>query len=97
MILLPAPGPPPRFDAQMDPRIVVHPPQSSLGVQPPGSLVAQNLYPGLQLLPIEQSRATAEPIPAIWPHLKIKQIPIIWPKGVIKPVQGSVNAQLAGK
>jgi hypothetical protein len=40
-------------DAEIDPKIIVHPPQSSIGVQPPGTPMAQNVYPNLQMLPIE--------------------------------------------
>jgi hypothetical protein len=34
-------------------KIIVHPPQSSIGVNPPGTPMAQNEYPHLQMLPIE--------------------------------------------
>jgi hypothetical protein len=40
-------------DAEIDPKIIVHPPQSSIGVNPPGTPMAQNEYPHLQMLPIE--------------------------------------------
>lgn len=40
-------------DAEIDPKIIVHPPQSSIGVIPPGNPMAQNEYPHLQMLPIE--------------------------------------------
>ena len=43
----------PLVGAEIDPRIVVHPPQSSIGVNPPGTPMAQNEYPHLQMLPIE--------------------------------------------
>jgi len=84
-------------DAQIDPKIVVHPPQSSLGEQPPGTLVAQNLYPGLQLLPIEESKSKAEPIPTTWPNRKIEQIPTVWPNGELLPVNSGAKSQSAGK
>jgi hypothetical protein len=42
-------------DARIDPGIVVHPPASSIGVQPPGTAVAQNEYPHLRILPIESA------------------------------------------
>jgi hypothetical protein len=40
---------------EIDPKIIVHPPQSSVGVSPPGTPVAQNEYPHLQMLPIESA------------------------------------------
>jgi hypothetical protein len=40
-------------DATIDPKIIVHPPQSNIGVNPPGTPMAQNEYPHLQMLPIE--------------------------------------------
>ena len=49
--------------AQIDPQIIVRPPQSSLGEQPPGTLIAQNLYPGLQMLPIGEPKGKVKPIP----------------------------------
>jgi hypothetical protein len=57
--------------AEIDPKIIVHPPQSGIGEQAPGTMVAQNLYPGLQLLPIDWSKAKGEPIPTTWPNMKI--------------------------
>jgi hypothetical protein len=44
---------------EIDPKIIVHPPQSSIGVSPPGTPLAQNEYPHLQMLPIE----SAPPVP----------------------------------
>lgn len=87
----------PQSRSQIDPKIVVHPPQSSLGEQPPGTLVARNLYPGLQLLPIEESKAKIEPISTTWPNLKIEQIPIVWPKSELLPVDSGAKGQAAGK
>jgi hypothetical protein len=40
-------------DAKIDPRIIVHPSQSSIGVSPPGTAMTQNEFPHLQMLPIE--------------------------------------------
>jgi hypothetical protein len=84
-------------DAQIDPKIVAYPPQASLGEQPPGTLVAQNLYPGLQLLPIEESKGKAELLPTTWPTRKIERIPIVWPKGELLPVDSGAKGQAAGK
>lgn len=83
--------------SQIDPKIVVHPPQSSLGEQPPGALLAQNLYPGLQLLPIEECTKVLTPIPTTWPNLKLEQIPTVWPKPELLPVDGGAKGQAAGK
>ena len=47
-------------DAEIDPKMVVHPPQSSIGVIPPGTPMAQNEYPHLQMLPIESSAGIHE-------------------------------------
>jgi hypothetical protein len=92
MEILPGPWPLHRFDdAQIDAQIIVHPPPSSLGEQSPGALLAQNLYPGLQLLPIDGSKAKGELIPTTWPNLKIEQIPIVWPRLEFNPVQKSPN------
>ena len=74
--------------AAIDPKIIVHPPQSSLGVQPPGTLVAQNLYPNLQLLPIDWPKAKIEQIPTQWPNYKLARIPTEWKvKAVMRLVQ----------
>jgi hypothetical protein len=62
-------------DAHIDPQMVVHPPKSSLGVQPPGTLVAQNQYPNLRFLPIDWPEAKIELIPIYWPNLKVEAIP----------------------
>jgi hypothetical protein len=47
-------------DPGIDPKIIVHPPQKSLGVNPPGTPIAQNEYPHLQMLPIEVAKPTPE-------------------------------------
>lgn len=63
-------------DARIDPRIIVHPPPSSVGVQPPGTLVAKNLYPDLRFQPVQ------------WPNLKFQRIPTLWPRLKIGPIGG---------
>lgn len=73
-------------DAKIDPGIVVHPRKSNLGVQPQGTMVAQNEYPGLQFLPIDVATAELEPIPIAWANLKLQSIPIEWPKAKALPV-----------
>jgi hypothetical protein len=55
-------------------------------------MLAQNLYPGLQLLPVEEpkldeSKLKAQPIPITWPSLKVENIPIVWPETQIKAVE----------
>jgi len=96
MEILPGPWPQHRFDGpQIDAQIIVHPPPSSLGEQPPGTPMAQNLYPGLQLLPVDESKAKAQQIPITWPNLKIEQIPIVWPKGESNPVQSGATGPAA--
>jgi hypothetical protein len=67
-------------DAQIDPRMIVHPPPSSLGAQPAGSLVAQNLYPNLRFQPVE------------WPYLKFQRIPTVWPNLKIGPAASGTPA-----
>jgi hypothetical protein len=64
----------PLGDAQIDPKIIVHPPQSLIGVQPPGTQIAQNQFPGLKLLPIQWPNLKIEPIPTIWPNLKLEPL-----------------------
>ena len=73
--------------------MIIHPPKSSVGVQPQGTLVAQNIYPGLRLLPIG-SAAALKPIPADWPRLKIESIPITWSNSTVLPVD---SGSAAGK
>jgi hypothetical protein len=97
-IILPGPGAPFRgSEAQIDPMIVLHPPQASLGAQPPGTQIAQNLYPGLLLMPVAESKLKAEPIPTTWPNLKVQQIPIVWPKLEIKQVESEATSTAARK
>jgi hypothetical protein len=96
-MVLPAPAPHRWDDAQIDPKIVVRPPQSSLGEQVPGTLVAQNLHPGLSALPIQESQAKGKPIPTTWPNLNIHNIPIVWPKAQIKPVESSATGSASQK
>jgi hypothetical protein len=44
-------------NAQIDPGMIIRRPKSRIEVQPPGIPIAQKFYPGLQLLPIEESKA----------------------------------------
>jgi len=58
-------------DAQIDPKFVVHPPASSIRVQPPGSAAAQNEYPHLRMLPIESAGSHVEATATQWPMAEI--------------------------
>jgi hypothetical protein len=87
----------PQFKAQIDPQMIVHPPKSFVGDQASGTLVAQNLYPGLQLLPIDGLKAKAEPIPITWPKMKIENIPTPWPDFKLALVETGATAKAAGK
>ena len=77
-----------RADAQIDPGMIIRPPKSSVGVQPPGTPIAQNLYPGLRLLPIDAPKGMLEKIPTEWPNLNLQNIPITWPKYEVSPANG---------
>jgi hypothetical protein len=67
-----------RWDpAQIDPKMIVHPPQSSIGVQPPGTLVAQNEYHHLQMLHIVSASFNLGAIPTQWPRLKKGEKPFL--------------------
>jgi hypothetical protein len=72
----------PRNSSRIDPQMIV---------QPPGTLVAQNIFPGLRLLPIG-SAAALKPIPTDWPRLKIESIPIAWPKSTLLPIDSGSAA-----
>ncbi|MGD0629330.1 MAG: hypothetical protein ABR987_08250 [Terracidiphilus sp.] len=87
----------PRFNAQMDSKIIVRPPKSGIGQQAPGTLVAQNLYPGLQLLPIDGSKAKVEPIPITWPKMKMENIPTSCPDCNMVLVESGTVTQPARK
>jgi hypothetical protein len=66
-------------NAQIDPKMIVRPPQSSIGVQPPGTAVAQSEYPHLEMLPIESPNSALKAIPTKWPRIRPETIPIQWP------------------
>jgi hypothetical protein len=97
-IILQAPVPEqPRNATQIDPKIIVHPPQSSIGEQAPATQIAQNLYPGLTLLPISEWKGNGQQIPITWPNLNVRNIPTTWPKLEIKSVESGPTAISAGK
>ena len=55
-------------NAGIDPAIIVHPPPSSIGVQPPGTAITQNEYPNLRMLPIDATNSALEAIPTMSPR-----------------------------
>jgi hypothetical protein len=87
----------PLGDASVDPQIVRHPSQRSLGTLLPGTQVAQNLFPGLTFQPIEDQRCApaSGPLSTIWPQLEMKQIPITWQNLKMEPVDGLGQAASA--
>jgi hypothetical protein len=70
-----------RNDSPIDPGILLHPQAKDLGAQPPGTLVAQNQFPGLTLLPIDGKVAVIAPISTTWPQLRLEPIPTICSQG----------------
>jgi hypothetical protein len=94
-VLLPPPkkAVAPLGDAQIDPKMALHPSQRNLGSQQPGTLVAQNLYPGLTLQPIEAQPYApgVKPLSTTWPELKIENIPTVWPKFKLEPIGGNAR------
>jgi hypothetical protein len=94
-VIEPAPPAPHVFlgDAQIDRKMIVHPSQRNLGTQPPGTLVAQNLYPGLTFQPIggPQCAPNAGSRSKTWPELKIERIPAVWPKFKLEPIGGNAR------
>ena len=71
VVAAPTPG---LADPHMDEKIIHRPPQGTFAQQQPRTPLAGNLYPGLQLLPIETARL--EPIPVYFPRVKVEPIPI---------------------
>lgn len=85
-------------DVSIDPKIVVHPSPQNLGVQPPSTLVAKNLYPGLkfQLIEGQPDTPSTKPLPTRWPRLKLEPIPTEWPSLKMTPVGDLSNAVAFG-
>jgi hypothetical protein len=87
--IVPKPGAETRWnDAQIDPRIIVHPPQSKLGVQPPGTNIATNQFPNLRFLPIASPGSALQAIPTQWPSLNVEKIPTNWPNFELSLING---------
>ncbi len=75
--------------AEIDRGIIVAPPPQ-FGGREKGTPVAQNLYPGLRLVPLRAGRL--EPIPTPWPKLKIENIPTQWPEMKIVEIAKTAEA-----
>lgn len=82
-----------------DSQMIIHPPKSSLGIQPQGTQVARNEYPGLRFLPIESSSVELQAIPTTWPKLKLQAIPTKSPLLKLLPIEGpaTVAKSASGK
>jgi len=79
-------------EAQIDPKIIVHPPQSRLGIQQRGINIATNQFPNLRFLPISSPGSASHSIPTQWPGFGLEEIPTTWPKFALSPVNGSKQA-----
>jgi hypothetical protein len=76
MLIVPAPqNDHPLNKSRIDPKMILHPPQSSLGVQPQGTGMAQNEFPNLRIQPIDSARSAVDATPTNWPALKVQIIP----------------------
>jgi hypothetical protein len=92
----PAPGPE-WIGARIDPGIIVHPPQSSIGVEPPGAQVARNEFPGLMMQPVQWPLFKLQPIPTTWPLLKLQPIPTTYPRSEALLFQPGTSTWRPGK
>ena len=81
-------------DAEIDPKIIVHSSQSRIGDQPPGTQIAQNQFPGLELLPIEWPQLKIKPIPTVWPNLKMEPISTMCAECRMVPVRAGAPAAM---
>ncbi len=90
-VVRPAPAPrEPLGNASIDPQMILHPTARDLGMQPPGTLVAQNLYPGLKFQPIDAQTCGPKSglLSTTWPKLKVEPIPIFSPDLKSLPIGG---------
>ena len=71
-------------DPHFDEKIIHRPPQDTFAQQQPRKPLAGNLYPGLQLLPVETARL--EPIPVYFPKVKVEPIPTNMQNAKVIPV-----------
>ena len=78
----------PLGDASIDPQIVRHPSAQDLGTPPPGTQVAQNLFPGLTFQPIDGQLCAPKDglLSTTWPKLEVRRIPITWPNLKMEPI-----------
>lgn len=74
-------------NSEIDPKLIVHPPLSILGAQPPGIAMTQSEYPNLQTLPIDSTNSALEAIPIMWPRYRLETIPTQWPRHEMVPVR----------
>lgn len=89
----------PLGDASIDPRMVHHPSRKDIGTLPPGTQVAQNLFPGLVFQPIAGGQRCAPsggPLATTWPRLKVEPIPITWPSLKTEPAEVGSALAAAG-
>jgi hypothetical protein len=92
ILILPKPVDTTRLsNTEIDRKIILHPPPSSIGVEPPGTAMTQNRYPGLRMRPIDSTNSALEAIPPIWPRYRLETIPTQWPMHEMLPV-GSLPA-----
>jgi hypothetical protein len=77
-------------DAKVDPKMIVHPPQASLGLQP-GIPVEQNQYSNLRMLPIDSPGSGLQAIPAQWLNLKVEAISTWWPRLEMNRVESGIS------
>ena len=81
-----APAPTPALALpHLDEKIIHRPPQDAFAQQRPRTPLAGNLYPGLQLLPIETARL--EPIPVYFPKVRVEPIPTATQNTKMIPVE----------
>ena len=72
--------------AEVDPKMIVRPPQASLGLQQ-GIPIDQGQFANLRLLPIDSQSAAVNAIPVQWPNMKVQAIPTQWPRLEVHPVE----------
>jgi hypothetical protein len=103
------PGPPviaaPRQQVPVDPGMVHKP--KGFAQRQPRPAQPHNIYPDLNVLPIEMARVEApgelgtqfrmEPIPRMWPEARIEPIPTTWQGYRIVPVTTAADGKTAKK
>jgi hypothetical protein len=87
-------------DPHVDDQIIHRPPQTIFAQQQPRTPLAGNLYPDLELLPLNLSStetARGEPVPVYFPNFKVEPIPTTWPNGKAIPVQAQQSSIIPKK